>query len=72
VKNHPSAGSQAPDWEPSREAPASRVIGTSGKDLKQSFMGIGSQAGAWEPAEQINQFSAKIERNVSDSGITSE
>jgi hypothetical protein len=27
-------------------------------------MGIGSQAGAWEPAEQINQFSVKIERYV--------
>jgi hypothetical protein len=53
VKNAPSAGSQAPAWEPSREAPASRVIGTPGKDLKQSFMGIGSQAGVWEPVEHI-------------------
>ena len=65
MKNHPFAGSQAPAWEPSREAPASRAIGTCEKDLKQSFMGIGSQAGAWEPAEQINNFSVKIERNVS-------
>jgi hypothetical protein len=37
VKNHPPAGSQAPAWEPSREAPASRVIGASGKDLKQEL-----------------------------------
>jgi hypothetical protein len=25
-----------------------------GNDMKQSFMGIGSQAGAWEPADIIS------------------
>ena len=63
VKNHPSAGSQAPAWEPSREAPASRVIGTSGKDLKQSFMGTGSQAESREPANIVEDNAASYTPN---------